>query len=170
MYMKLLKEAINKEKGIEEKEKVNYHIDVPKHIEREYVSDDIIIIYIHKEINSITSKDDKDKTIEELENRFGKLSQNVLDYIEERYLESLLRLFNIDKVNEAPNLVTIHIPKNESTKLKGEDVLKAAYTLSDDITIEYRNNQYIIKYTKSAKERSWLYVLSEFFESLKKYA
>ena len=138
MYMKLLKEAINKEKGIEEKEKVNYRIDVPKHIEREYVSDDIIIIYIHKEINSIASKEDKDKTIEELENRFGKLSQNVLDYIEERYLESLLRLFNIDKVNEAPNLVTIHIPKNESSHLKGEDVLKAAYLLSDDITIDYR--------------------------------
>ena len=170
MYMKLLKEAINKEKGIEEKEKVNYRIDVPKHIEREYVSDDIIIIYIHKEINSIASKDDKDKTIEELENRFGKLSQNVLDYIEERYLESLLRLFNIDKVNEAPNLVTIHIPKNESSHLKGEDVLKAAYLLSDDITIDYRNNQYIIKYTKNTKDRSWLYVLGEFFESLKKYA
>ena len=127
MYMKLLKEAINKEKGVEEETKVNYHIDVPKHIEREYVSDDVIIIYIHKEINSISTLEDKENTIIELENRFGKLSKNVLDYIEERYLESLLRYFHIDKVNEAPNLITIHIPKNESSNLKGEDVLKAAY-------------------------------------------
>ena len=168
MYMKLLKEAINKEKGIEEEQKVNYHIDVPKHIEREYVSDDVIIIYIHKEINSISTLEDKENTIIELENRFGKLSKNVLDYIEERYLESLLRYFHIDKVNEAPNLVTIHIPKNESSNLKGEDVLKAAYELSDDITIEYRNNQYIIKYSKNINDREWLYVLSEFFASLKK--
>jgi transcription-repair coupling factor (superfamily II helicase) len=168
MYMKLLKEAINKEKGIEEEQKVNYHIDVPKHIEREYVSDDVIIIYIHKEINSISTLEDKENTIIELENRFGKLSKNVLDYIEERYLESLLRYFHIDKVNEAPNLITIHIPKNESSNLKGEDVLKAAYELSDDITIEYRNNQYIIKYSKSTSDREWLYVLSEFFASLKK--
>ena len=168
MYMKLLKEAINKEKGVEEETKVNYHIDVPKHIEREYVSDDVIIIYIHKEINSISTLEDKENTIIELENRFGKLSKNVLDYIEERYLESLLRYFHIDKVNEAPNLITIHIPKNESSNLKGEDVLKAAYELSDDITIEYRNNQYIIKYSKSTSDREWLYVLSEFFANLKK--
>ena len=168
MYMKLLNEVINKEKGIQEEEKPNYHIEVSKHIEREYVSDDVIIIYIHKEINSIASKEDKEKTIDELTNRFGKLSDNVLDYIEERYLESLLRSFHIDKVNEAPNLITIHIPKSESSLLKGEDVLRCAYELSDDIRIEYRNNQYIIKYSKATKDRKWLYVLSTFFESLKK--
>ena len=170
MYMKLLTEAINKEKGIEEKEKVSYHIEVPKHVEREYVSDDAIIIYIHKEINSISSIEDKNKTIEELENRFGKLSQNVLDYIEERYLESLLRLFKIEKISEAPNLVTIHIPQKESSKFKGEDVLSAAYNLSDNIRIEYRNSQYIIKYVKATGSREWLFVLSSFFETLKNYA
>ena len=168
MYMKLLKEVINEEKGIEEEKKVYYHIDVPKHIEREYVSDDVIIIYIHKEINSISSLDDKNKTIDELTNRFGKLSSSVLEYIEERYLESLLRHFNIDKVNEAPNLITIHIPKNESSKLKGEDVLRAAYVTSDDIRIEYRSNQYIIKCTKNANERQWLFVITKFFEALEK--
>ena len=170
MYMKLLTEAINKEKGIEEKEKVSYHIEVPKHVEREYVSDDTIIIYIHKEINSISSLEDKNKTIEELENRFGKLSQNVLEYIEERYLESLLRLFKIEKINEAPNLVTIHIPQKESSLFKGEDVLSAAYNLSDNIRIEYRNSQYIIKYVKVTGSRDWLFVLANFFETLKKYA
>lgn len=167
MYMKLLNEVINKEKGIEEEEKANYHIDVSKHIEREYVSDDVIIIYIHKEINSISSIEDKNKTVEELTNRFGKLSDNVLDYIEERYLESLLRFFHINKVIEAPNLITIHIPKEDSSNLRGEKVLHCAYTISDDIRIEYRNNQYIIKYAKNSGERKWLYVLSKFFEALK---
>lgn len=168
MYMKLLKEVIDKENGVEEKQKTTYHIDVPKHIEREYVSDDTIIIYIHKEINNISSYGDKINTIDELTNRFGKLSTNVLDYIEERYLESLLRLYNIDKVNEAPNLVTIHIPKNESNNLRGEDVLQAAYTISDDIRIEYRNNQFIIKCVKSSNSREWLYIVARFFEALKK--
>ena len=167
MYMKLLNEVINKEKGIKEEEKANYHIEVSKHIERDYVSDDVIIIYIHKEINSISSMEDKLNTINELTNRFGKLSKNILDYIEERYLESLLRHFHIDKVIEAPNLVTIHIPKNDSSTLRGEVVLKTAYELSDDIRIEYRNNQYIIKYAKNVGEREWLYVLSKFFEALK---
>ena len=167
MYMKLLKEVINKEKGIEEEPKVYYHIDVPKHIEREYVSDDAIIIYIHKEINNIASNEDKLKTINELTNRFGKLSINVLDYIEERYLESLLRFYGIDKVIEAPNLATIHISKNESSKLKGEDVLRAAYETSDDIRIEYRASQYIIKCVKSPSNRAWLYILAKFFETLK---
>ena len=167
MYMKLLTEVINKEKGIAEEEKASYHIEVPKHVEREYVSDDVIIIYIHKKINSINSLEDKEKIIDELQNRFGRLSQNILDYIEERYLESLLRTLDITKIVEAPNLVTVHIPQKQSQMFKGEDVLSIAYNLDDNIRIEYRNNQYIIKYVKNIGSREWLYVLSKFFELLK---
>lgn len=167
MYMKLLNEVINKEKGIEEKQKVNYKIDVSKHVDREYVSDDTIIIYIHKEINKISSTQDKFNTINELTDRFGKLSQSVLDYIEERYLESLLREYGIEKVYEAPNLVTITMPRNISNNYRGEDVLMTGYRISDRFSFEYRANQYIIKLTKDNLDRSWLYLATEYFEKLK---
>lgn len=167
MYLKLLNEVVNKEKGIVEEQKLTYKIDVSKHVEREYVSDDTIIIYIHKEINRISSKDDKEKIIVELTDRFGKLSDAVLNYIEERYLESLLRSYNIEKIHEAPNLVTIIMPKNVSSKYRGEDILMTGYRINDRFSFEYRSNQYIIKLTKDNMDYSWLYLATEYFEKLR---
>ena len=166
MYMKLLNEAIDKVKGIEKEEQTNYKIEISKHIEKEYVDDDAIIIYIHKEINKIDNKELKEKTIKELTNRFGKLSKNVLAYIEERYLESLLRKFKINKINIGPNLVVASIPKNISEKIKGEEILMAGYTTSDNFSFEYRNNQFIIKYKKEESSKDWLYMMTKFFEKI----
>ena len=63
MYMKLLNEVLNKIKGIEEEKKTNYRIDVSKHVDKGYVSDDDIIIYIHKKISKISTKDEKESVI-----------------------------------------------------------------------------------------------------------
>lgn len=166
MYMKLLNEAIDKAKGIEKVEPINYKIEVSKHIEKEYVDDDAIIIYIHKEINRIETLELKEKTINELSDRFGKLSENVLAYIEERYLEALMRKYKINKINVGPNLVTMIIPRNVSETIKGEDILMAGYTTSDSFSFEYRSNQYIIKYKKEEKTKEWIYMMTKFFEKL----
>ena len=166
LYMKLLNEAIEKTKGIEKEEEINYRIEISKHIEKEYVNDDAIIIYIHKEINKIDSEELKNKTIEELTNRFGKLSVEVLAYIEERYLESIMRRLKIKRLIVGPNLVTITIPKNISEIIRGEDILMAGYTTSDNFSFEYRNNQFIIKYTKNEKSKEWIYMMTKFFEKL----
>ncbi len=166
MYMKLLNEAIDKSKGIEKEEKINYKIDVSKHIEKEYVDDDAIIIYIHKEINKIESYEDKQNTIAELQNRFGKLSDNVISYIEERYLESYLRKYKINKVAVAPNLVTIIIPKNVSDTIRGEEIMMAGYKTSDNFSFEYRSGQYVIKYKKEENSKEWIFTMTSFFEKL----
>ena len=134
MYMKLLNEVINKVKGIEEEEKIKYKVEVSKHIDKSYVSDDDIIIYIHKEISKIQSKEEKEKVINELTDRFGKLSNDILTYIEERYMESILRSLNIKSVMETNMLVSIIIPEEVSLKINGEELLMTGYKLSDDIS------------------------------------
>ena len=161
MYMKLLNEVINKVKGIEEEEKIKYKVEVSKHIDKSYVSDDDIIIYIHKEISKIQSKEEKEKVINELTDRFGKLSNDILTYIEERYMESILRSLNIKSVMETNMLVSIIIPEEVSSKIKGEELLMTGYKLSDDISFEYnRNHQIIIKIKKYSKEKKWIYLVT----------
>ena len=166
MYMKLLNEAVDNAKGVKKEVKTNYRIEVSKHINKEYVSDDNIIIYIHKEINSIASKQDKERIINELTDRFGKLSQVVLDYIEERFLESQLRKINVEKVIETDNLGKVVIPYNISNAMNPEKILMTGYKLSDRIIIEYSNKQFIIGVKKSKSDRSWIYLLNEYFEKL----
>lgn len=167
MYMKLLNEAVNKAKGIETPKKVNYRINVSKHVEREYVSDETIIIYIHKEINSINNINDKYKTISELTDRFGKLSRTVLDYVEERYLESLLRLLNIKDIKEEENEVIMVIPEEFSKKLRGDVVMMSGYKISSKFKFIYKKNEFIVYLQKEKNDRSWIYLLTKFIEKIK---
>ena len=166
MYMKLLNEAINKAKGIEEKKRINYKIQVAKHVEKEYVNDDSIIIYIHKEINKIETKEDRDNVIAELTDRFGKLSDNILNYVEERYLEALLRRIEVTNVIEEDRSVKLEIPENYSNKLKGDEVMYAGYTISRRFSIDYKYHMFIITISKEYGDRSWLYLMTEFLEKI----
>ena len=167
MYMKLLNEAVNKAKGIQEEKKQNYRIDVSKHISREYVSDDSIIIYIHKEINAIVTFDDKVNTIAILQNRFGRLSQTILDYIEERYLESQLRRIGVEKVQDSEAVATVMLPVDVSNRLNPERILMTGYKLSDRIIIEYVDKHYNIKVKKTKMDRSWIYIMNQYLEVIK---
>ncbi len=71
-----------------------------------------------KEISQIENEDDKKRIIEEFIDRFGKLSKEVLLYIEEKYLESLFRYFKITNVMETKNAVSVIIPNEILEKLK----------------------------------------------------
>lgn len=166
MYMKLLNEAVNKAKGIEEEQKKNYRINVSKHVEREYVSDDTIIIYIHQQINKIDSLADKENTIKELTDRFGKLSDNILLYVEERYLESLLRKMEVNNIKEEDQYVTITIPQEYSKKISGEKLMMNGYKISKRFRFEYRDKQIIIIIGKEKDSKDWIYLSTKLLETL----
>ena len=166
MYMKLLNEAVNKAKGIEEEPKKNYRIDVSKHVEREYVSDDTIIIYIHQQINKIDSLKDKENTIKELTDRFGKLSDNILLYVEERYLESLLRKMNVKNFKEEDVYVSITIPEEFSKKISGEKLMMNGYKISKRFRFEYREKQIIIIVHKEKGSKDWINLSTRLLETL----
>ena len=166
MYMKMLSEAINKVKGIEEKaEEKIYPIEVSKHVDENYVSDDDIKILIHKEIYKIKTKEDKEKTIRELTDRFGKLNDEILTYIEERYLQTLLKKFEVANVLETNNIAMIAFSKKVTKNVSAEKLFMKASEISSDIIFEYKNEQIIIKIKKSPKDKRWIFILSQLLDS-----
>src|SRR5690554_1021454 len=166
MYMKMLSEAIQKVRGVEvEKEEENIRIDISRHVAEDYVSDDDIKILIHKEINKIKSKRQKEELIQEFTDRFGKLNEEILLYIEERYLQTLRKKFKIKNVMETNNLVMIIIPKKVSNELDTEKLFVSATNISNKIDFEYKNSQMIIKIKKETKDKKWVYLLTELLDS-----
>lgn len=166
MYLKLLSEAINKVKGIkEEKEEVDIKIDVSKYVSHNYVSDDEIKILIHKEIHKIKTAKDKIELIKEFTDRFGKLNEEILIYIEERYLQTLLRKYEINNLMEATNQVTIIFKKAITKKIDAEKLFINATNISRDIDFEYKNEKLIMKIKKESKSKSWVYKLSKLLET-----
>ena len=82
LYLKMLKEEVDKLKGIkieEEKEESSKPlIEVETHISNEYAPDDEIKLEVHKLINNINSEEDIDNLCTVLRDRFGKVTDEMI--------------------------------------------------------------------------------------------
>ena len=144
LYLKLLNEAIRKSKGEDVKEEEEGKKDTPlisvsTHIEDEYVDEAELKILIHKKINTVDSYDSICKIKEELEDRFGKLSEEMLIYMYEEWFEKLAKSLNITEVNENDKMVEIILPPELNSKIKGDDLFMAAYRISKNFKLDYRH-------------------------------
>ncbi|HNZ49885.1 MAG TPA: transcription-repair coupling factor [Bacilli bacterium] len=165
MYMKMLNDAMNKVSGHEApKEETPIPIAVSKHVDPAYVSDDDIKIYIHKEIAQVKTKTDKEQLISVLTDRFGRLNEEILTYIEERYLQTVLKALAINGVLETENTVVVAIPRRMSALVNAEVLFMRASALSRDIHFEYKNQQIIVKMNKKPQTKQWIFWLTALLE------
>ncbi|MCK9535993.1 MAG: transcription-repair coupling factor [Bacilli bacterium] len=166
MYLKLLDESVNQIKGEKEQEEAkDYVIEVSKHVDESYVSDDDIKILIHKEINRIKSKVDKTNLIDEFTDRFGRLNNEILTYIEERYLQILLKKFEAENILETQNKVMVIISEEKTKNIDPEKLFLLATNINKNIEFEYKRRKIIIKIPKKSKEKKWIFELSSLLES-----
>ena len=168
LYMKLLSEEIDKLRGIkkEEPKLVSNTIEVSKHVDKSYVSDDEIRIYIHKRIDSINSLKEKNELIEELEDRFGKLSDELLLYIDKKYLDILIGKCDIEKVKDLVSIIEITFTQEYSALIDAASLFSIAYKLSSKFSFEYKNKKIFVKYIKQGTKRDWICVISKFLEGV----
>lgn len=168
MYVKLLNESINEIKGIEanKKEEKKSSVEISKHIDDEYVSDDDVKIYIHKTINSIDSKDKMEYVISELNDRFGKINEDIKLYIHKQYFDSLINKFDIIEINQNDFKVKLVFSREISDKIGGKKMMEAAFSLGSDFSIEYKNKRFYLYIIKLIDKNKWIYKAIEFFEKL----
>ena len=110
LFLNMLNEEVNKLTGKEVEEKkevVAPYIDVETAIDDSYTSDVDIKLEIHKKINEIDSIESLDKVKFELEDRFGKLSSNMIIYMYEELFEALAHKLPIRKVEQTKNFVRL---------------------------------------------------------------
>ncbi len=167
MYMKMLNEAIQKLKGIEvnDDKPKNWNIEVSKHVSDKYVNDDDVKIYIHKSITKIKSKQEKEEIINELTDRFGKLNEDILLYIDKVYLESLLTKVGIEDIKETSNNVKMVFGLEVSSTIDASVIFKKAYQISREFSFEYKSKRIIIYLNKINKDKTWIKKIIELLES-----
>lgn len=169
MYMKLLNEAImelqNKEVIKPEKQKV-YNIDISKHVPKEYVSDEEIRILIHQEIFKIKSKDDKEQLIQKLTDQFGRLTEELLLYIERKYLEILMNQAKVSRFFENEREVRITFSQDTTNKLDIYKLYEFSTQFGKEISFEYKNKEFIAKFDKKGYNSHWVFLASRFLENI----
>ena len=167
--MRMLKEAIDKEKGIvrEVEPPKRFEIKVSKHIDNNYVSDDMIKIEIHQKINRVTSREIQKELIKEFTDRYGVLSDDVKLYIEEQYLEHLLKAKGVESFKEAEDEVTLNFDPEKSKQIDGQKLFLEAMKLSPKIKFEFKNRRIFIKIRKSYFLPSYINILTILLEKCK---
>ena len=135
LYLKMLDEEMRKQKNEvvveeEEKEKTQPLINVTTHIEDQYVLEDDLKIEIHRMINSIENEQTFNEVKNELEDRFGKISEDLLVYMYEEWFEKLASKLHIEHVRQTRNSIELVFPASVVEKLDMEEIFVDSFEIS----------------------------------------
>ena len=164
LYLKMLDEEVKKlTSGIieEEKEEIDEPIslDVETHIEDTYVNDDKLKIEIHKIINTINSIETLEIAKNEIEDRFGKISEKMLVYMYEELFESMKKDKGIEIVKQTDKAIDLSFNSEYTNKLKIEELFVKTYKISKNFKFSYINKRLVITLQLHNLEKHWIYYI-----------
>ena len=147
LYLKMLKDAVDKIKGEYVEEEVDENldnrslIDVDTHIDDNYIKDDDLKIEIHKKINEVNSMEKLNEVKAELENRFGKISYELEVYMYEEWFEKLANKLEIKKVKQTKTMIDLELSEDISKRVQGEELFMLSYEISKNFKLSFKDNK-----------------------------
>ena len=168
LYTKLISESLsgNETDLLEETKEGSSLINVETHISDDYVSDDDIKIEIHQLINTVCSSQTFNDVKAELENRFGKLPQELEIYMYEEWFDSMAKSCNITRIIQNDRLIEITLPKNISQNIKGDTLFIESMQISPNFKFKYLNECIVIQFFIKKDDKHFLYYLVPLLEKI----
>ena len=167
LYLKMLNEEVNKLKGIDVEEVSELPlISVGTHISDEYVSDDKLKIEIHKKINEINSYESLLRVKSEIEDRFGKVSEEMLIYMYEEWFESMKQAKGIEKVNQNNKYIEIVFDENTTNTIKADELFIKAYQVSKNFKLAYSFKRLRLMLNLNNLDKHWIYYIVKLLNNM----
>ena len=171
LFLEMLNEEVNKLKGTpiqEEKEDTKPVLDVTTTVRDDYVEDEELKIEIHKLINTIDSKQKLIEVKNEIEDRFGKIDEDLEIYMYEQWLEKLVQKLNIKNIRQTKNFIEVPLNKKQSENINGEELFYEITSLGKMFRFTSRlNNLYIILDTVKL-DKHYVYYLIDLMKIIEK--
>ncbi len=166
LYLKMLNEEVARRNNEEVEETEDNSeskplISVTTHISDEYVTEDELKIEIHKKINSIDSLETFSNIKTELEDRFGKLDEEIIVYMYEEWFEKLAKKVNLSKVHQNRNSIELVFNANAVEKLDTEELFMDAFQITNMFRFISRGTNLIIVLDIIKLDRHPIYYLVE---------
>ena len=165
LYLKMLNEEVaklNNEKldVIEEEEDgLKPLISVTTHIDDNYVNEDDLKIEIHRKINSIENEETFNLIKQELEDRFGKLDEDLIIYMYEEWFEKLADKLHLSNVHQNKNSIELVFPEKVVKELDTEEVFMDAFEVSNMFRFVSKGTNLVIVLDVIKLERHPIYYL-----------
>ncbi|CCV63676.1 Transcription-repair coupling factor (Superfamily II helicase)) [Alteracholeplasma palmae J233] len=166
LYMKLLDEVMQ-DKPEEQEPKIEVVDEVysDRHIEKEYIESDAVRIEIHKRISQLNSIENVSELKVELEDRFGKLSPELVLYMYEKLFKKLSSKLGVEKVIPGTNEVLLVISIEKSKEINGEKLFEIANNSKIPIKLGYLKGRVQITVVTKNEESHWLYIICKIIEN-----
>jgi transcription-repair coupling factor (superfamily II helicase) len=164
----MLNDEVSRKKNIEVVEEETTDsaplLNVATHIDDNYVSEDELKIEIHRKINEIDSKEKFESIKQELEDRFGKLDDEIIIYMYSEWFEKQAKNLNINDVVQNNLYVELSLNKELVEKIDVSDLFYYASDLSNKFRFNYKNDRLFIKILLSGLEKHFIYYFTELLD------
>ncbi|MBQ3307822.1 MAG: transcription-repair coupling factor [Bacilli bacterium] len=173
LYMKILNDEINRrnhngeDNNLELEEDSKPLIEVATHISDQYVLENDLKIEIHKKINSIVDFDSLKAIKNELEDRFGKLDEDLIVYMYEELFERIAKEIPVSKVHQNKNSIELVFDKEIVSKLDTEQLFVDAFHISNMFRFISRGSHLIIVLDIIKLEKHPIYYLVDLLSKIK---
>lgn len=171
LYLKMLNEEIDKISGKsnydntnDEEEQVSLNVET--HIDDSYVNDDNLKIEIHKIINQIDSLESLKDARKKIEDRFGKISENLEIYMYEELFESMRKKKGIEIVKQTDKYIELSFNKDYSSNVKADELFINAYRISRNFKLSYANGRIILTLSITKLDKHWIYYIVDLLNNL----
>ncbi len=171
LYLKLLnREVLRRQgkEGVEEDDSmdVNPLMNVSTHIDDSYVKDEDIKIEIHRLINTIDSKKRLGQVVVELEDRFGKINEDMLVYMYEEWFEKLACRIPVKNFRQNKNSIELSFSKEIIEKLDMEQLFVDACNISMMFRFKTLGDILIIVLDTIKLDKHPIYYLCDLLENI----
>lgn len=170
LYMKILDETIKEKQGIEVKKDTTSHelgeVLTSRHISENYINNDDVRIEIHKRIHSLSTRAEIEELKEDLEDRFGKFDQSLVDYMLEKLLKKQARLMGSERIIHDKKTFKIILSVEASNQSDGQRLFLTAQEFSKAFIFAYERKKIHIGLDLSKIESNYLDIFTRYLDKI----
>ena len=168
LYLKMLDEEIKRQKGEEEeKDEKNIRVLMSRHIDKDYISDDYVLIEIHTKISKISSKQELIALKQELTDRFGPVSESLEEYMYSKLTENLINTCDFERVDITEYSFIFVISAAKSKTVDAESIFKYAASISNSFSFYFKVGKIFITYTENQSKILMYKNVSKYLQEIK---
>ncbi len=172
LFIEMLNNEINNLKGIRQPETIKNNqplIEVDTAIEDNYVSEEDLKIEIHKKINQIDSYAKLIEVKNEIEDRFGKLSDTLVIYMYQEWFERIAYSLGITDIKQTNNFIEVILNEEQTNKLNVQELFMKVIELGRMFRFSLRRKRLVITLDIVKLEKHFVYYLIDLLEIIKEY-
>ena len=121
-------------------------------------------IEIHRKINEIDSKSKLEDVKAELEDRFGRISEDMLIYMYEEWFEKLANVVGIKRVSQTKNSIELVFPQEVVSRIKVDQLFMDSYDICPSFRFLSRGTNLVIVLDLIKLEKHPIYYLTSLLD------